>query len=78
MAFHPDYLGALRSVGYDTIPETRPNMAIKYILNRLKPHYLNYLKTRMVDIILRRKNEQLDKKYFNAFMRMIATQAKQQ
>lgn len=71
---HRDYLRTLRSAGYDTIPEARPHIALKYIHNRLK---LQYFRTRMDDITLWRKNKQFDKPDFNALMRMVVTHSKQ-
>lgn len=54
-----DYTEALRSAGFESLPETRLHIAVKHIRNRLKPPYL---KRRMADIILWRKYEQIDKK----------------
>lgn len=70
---HRDYLTCLRSAGYEELPNHKPHIAIQHVLKRLKPQQL---RSRIQSIIKWRKDEQFDKKNFNAFMREVAAQAK--
>lgn len=73
-SLHGDYIKAPRSAGYETIPSIRPHIARNHILGKVNSHHLM---ARIADMIDWQKNEQLDKKDFNAFMREAAVQAKQ-
>lgn len=58
-----DYLLALETVGYDDIPQENLHIAMKHILSKFNPLYL---KARMRSITVWRKNENFDKKDFDA------------
>lgn len=72
-SLYRNYLEALRDSRLVRIPDSRPHIAISYISDRLKPRYL---KSRRWNIITLRKIEEIDKMYFNGFLREISKQTR--
>ena len=67
------YISALEAAGMPDLPEKKPHIAIKHILKRIKPTVLHQL---IKDIVLWCKDEHFDKKDFGAFVRELASHAK--
>lgn len=72
-SLHGDYLEVLRTAGFLSTPEHRLHIAIRPIIERLKPHCL---KSRMLGIVAWRMNKKFGKNIFNGFMRELAMQEK--
>lgn len=72
-SLHKDSSEELRNSSYGDLTTSKPHIAIRNIMERVRPQFL---KTWKLDIICWRKNDNFDLKDFKAFMREVALQAK--
>lgn len=72
-SLHRDYFMAMRNAAYNVVPWTRPNIAIRHILSKLRPHYV---KARKAEFILCQKRT-IWQKDFDALTRVMTAQKKQ-
>ena len=66
------YMEVLEANSLSELPGTKPHVAIKHVLNRLRPN--SFLQC-MEDFVELLKNENLDKKDFSLFIQQLSKQA---
>lgn len=66
---HRENLEALQDARFVNVQDSRPDIAKRHIIGRLKPYYLQ---SRMLGFIAWWKNENFDKKDFDGCMREVS------